>query len=164
MKVDDIKPQKIVFVSPVGHGVIVQERRLPMELNVSSMIKQCKFENVPFSMPGRAAWIWLAQRAWTAKNEVCLLPKQLGEQVAKLQVRALWECEFMAHVMAQVRALDFKLWISRGITVLSRGAAICSQCDRAGFRPTTTMPTSSRMCSPLFSRSFTNTCWRSLIS
>ena len=33
MKVDNIKPQKIVIVSPVGHGVIVQERRLPMELD-----------------------------------------------------------------------------------------------------------------------------------
>ena len=90
-----------------------------------SMIKQCRFENVPFSMPGHTTWIWLAQRAWTAKNEACLLPKQLGEQVAKLQVRALWECEFMALVMAQVKALDFKLWISRGIMVLSREAAIC---------------------------------------
>ena len=108
MKVDNIKPQKIVFVSPAGHGVIVQERHLPMELDVSSMIKQCKFENVPFSVPGCAAWIGLAQRARTAKNEVCLLPKQLGEQVAKLQVRALWEREFMALVRAQVKALGFK--------------------------------------------------------
>ena len=82
---------------------------VPVTVLPSSMIKQCKFENVPFSMPGRAAWIWLAQRAWTAKNEVCLLPKQLGEQVAKLQVRALWECEFMAHVILQVKALDFRL-------------------------------------------------------
>ena len=85
------------------------------------MIKQCRFGNVPFSMPGHATWIWLAQRAWTAKNKACLLPKQLGEQVAKLQVRALWECEFMALVMAQV-------WISREIMVLSREAAICLRC------------------------------------
>ena len=33
MKVDNIKPQKIVIVSPVGHGVIVQERSLTMELD-----------------------------------------------------------------------------------------------------------------------------------
>ena len=43
-----------------------------------------------------------------ARPYVYLLPKQLGEQVAKLQVRALWEREFMALVRAQVKALDFK--------------------------------------------------------
>ena len=31
-------------------------------LLLSSKIKQ--IQNVPFSMPGRAAWIWLAQSAW----------------------------------------------------------------------------------------------------
>ena len=60
----------------------------------------------------------IGRKLATHKNEVCLLPKQLGEQVAKLQVRALWEREFMALVRAHVKALDFKLWISRGIMVL----------------------------------------------
>ena len=50
----------------------------------------------------------IGRKLATHKNEVCLLPKQLGEQAAKLQVRALWEREFMALVRAQVKAVDFK--------------------------------------------------------
>ena len=37
-----------------------------------------------------------------------LLQKQLDEQVAKLHIRALWECEFVALFRAQVKVLDFK--------------------------------------------------------
>ena len=52
------------------------------------------------------------------RPEVYLLPKQRDEQVAKLHFRAFWEQEFMALVKTQVKTLDFKLWISRGIMVL----------------------------------------------
>ena len=40
--------------------------------------------------------------------DVYLLPKQLDEQVAKLQFRALWEHELVALIGAQVKALVFK--------------------------------------------------------
>ena len=39
---------------------------VPVTVLPSSMIKQSNFENLPFSMPGRAARTWVAQRAWTA--------------------------------------------------------------------------------------------------
>ena len=46
------------------------------------------------------------------------LPKQLDEQVAKLQFRALWEHELVALVKTQVKALDFK----RNYGFVKRGA------------------------------------------
>ena len=67
----------------------------------------------------------IGRKLATHKNEVCLLPKQLGEQVAKLQVRALWELEFVALVRVQVKPLDFK----RNYGIVKRS------CDLLPVRP-----------------------------
>ena len=55
--------------------------------------------------------------------DVNLLPKQLDEQVPKLQFRALWEHELVALIGAQVKALVFKRnygLVKRGRDLLQR--------------------------------------------
>ena len=48
------------------------------------------------------------QKTATYKNEVCLLPKQFDDQVAKLHFPSSLETRVEALVRAQVKALDFK--------------------------------------------------------
>merc|ERR1712227_1177017 len=90
IKVENIKPQVDRFVFPDGHGVIVLASGRLCNLGCAtghpSFVMSCSFTNQVLAQLDITK-NWKETKAY--KNDVYLLPKELGEKVARLHLPAL---------------------------------------------------------------------------